>query len=181
MKFISENKAFFMFLLRFAGCYIVLAGVYWLYLSQYTGLEPDGITDVVSRQTSWMVRQFGHTSHLEPHDKVPAWRFFVNGKQIMRIVEGCNAVSVMILFTAFVAAFYTHFKQVAVFIVSGIIIIHVLNIVRITLLAFAGFYYREYWRFLHDIAFPLFIYGVVFFLWVIWVTKFYSNAKKTNP
>jgi hypothetical protein len=31
--------------------------------------------------------------------------------------------------------------------------------------------------FLHGVLFPLFIYGVVFILWVIWVSKFSLYAK----
>jgi hypothetical protein len=33
--------------------------------------------------------------------------------------------------------------------------------------------------FLHGVLFPLFIYGVVFILWVIWVSKFSLYAKNT--
>ncbi|MFP9115876.1 exosortase family protein XrtF [Flavobacterium sp. RHBU_3] len=181
MKFISDNKAFFMFLLRFAGCYLALAGIYWLYLSQYTTPTPDGITTAVAHQTLWGIQFLGEQTYMTPHLTNPSWIFYINNERIMQIIEGCNAVSVMILFAAFVVAFYTRFKQVMLFTVAGIAIIHILNIVRITLLGVAGYHYHQYWHFLHDIVFPLFIYGVVFFLWVIWVTKFYSNAKKTNP
>lgn len=180
MKFISDNKAFFMFLLRFAGCYIVLAGIYWLFLAQFTPPTPDTVTDVVAKQTVWGIRTVGEDVRMVAHPKVPAWVIYVNNKAIMRVVEGCNAVSVMVLFAAFIVAFYTQFKQVVTYILAGIFIIHILNVFRIALLGIAGYHYHQYWDFLHDIAFPAFIYGVVFFLWVVWVTKFYSNAKKDN-
>jgi hypothetical protein len=32
--------------------------------------------------------------------------------------------------------------------------------------------------FLHDIVFPLFIYGVVFLLWIVWVFKFSGHVAK---
>jgi hypothetical protein len=40
-------------------------------------------------------------------------------------------------------------------------------------------YYRfpEYQKVLHDLIFPAVIYGLVFVLWITWVT-FYSNIRK---
>jgi hypothetical protein len=34
------------------------------------------------------------------------------------------------------------------------------------------FHYPEYTDLMHDILFPLFIYGVVFLLWIIWVNQY---------
>jgi hypothetical protein len=40
-------------------------------------------------------------------------------------------------------------------------------------------YFPEANTILHDILFPLAIYGTVFILWVVWVNKFSFYAKKT--
>jgi len=53
-----------------------------------------------------------------------------------------------------------------------------LNIFRIALLTTGLYKYPEYGTFLHDILFPLVIYGVVFLLWVFWVLKFSAYAKE---
>jgi exosortase family protein XrtF len=84
----------------------------------------------------------------------------------------------MILFAAFIVAFSSTFKRTSLFIVGGLLVIHVLNIIRIALLSLGFYYYPEHKAILHDIVFPLFIYGVVFLLWIIWVTKLSGNAKK---
>ncbi|MFP9118408.1 exosortase family protein XrtF [Flavobacterium sp. RNTU_13] len=182
MGIVQDNKPFLMFLLRFALSYIVLSGIYWLYLSQFNPAEmqTDGITHEVARESSVMVCWLGDASHTAPHSRDAADKLYVNGKYIARVVEGCNAVSVMILFAAFIVAFYVDVKRTVLYIVSGLVIIHVLNIFRIALIAKAGYYYPQYWNFLHDILFPAFIYGVVFVLWVFWVLKIYTNAKKTT-
>lgn len=182
MGIVSDNKPFFMFLLRFALSYIVLAGVYWLYLSQYdaTRFETDSATREVAHESSALVRLFGDASYTEPHTKDVSEKLFVNGKYVARIVEGCNGISVIILFAAFIVAFYAGFKKTAVYIVAGAVVIHVLNILRIALIGMAANRYPEYWDFLHDIVFPSFIYAVVFVLWVFWVLKIYTNAKKTT-
>ena len=101
-------------------------------------------------------------------------------KFVARVIEGCNAISIMILFAAFVFAFATQWKKTMLYIGIGIFLIHILNIIRIALLSFALYYYPKYEAFLHGTIFPLFIYGVVFILWVLWVTKFSGYVKRTT-
>ncbi|MFY8008070.1 MAG: exosortase family protein XrtF, partial [Flavobacterium sp.] len=62
----------------------------------------------------------------------------------------------------------------------GLLLIHLLNISRIALLSVALYHFPEQEQLLHDVIFPLIIYGVVFLLWVIWVNKFSLHADK-NP
>ncbi len=180
MGIVSKNKSFFLFLGKFALAYVVLSGIYMAYLSNYEEKVPvtDPITHSVARQTEYLVHFFGDEAHLQQHPREASDRFFVNQKLVARVVEGCNAVSVMILFTAFVVAFSTTLKRTALYIVAGIVVIHLLNVLRIAIICMGVYYYPQYSRFLHDIVFPLFIYGVVFLLWVLWVLKFYKNGKK---
>jgi len=177
---VSNNKSFFLFLGKFALAYLVLSGIYIIYLSGYEEQVPvtDPITHSVAKQTAWLVRLFEDEAHLAQHPREASDRFYVNQKSVARIVEGCNAVSVMILFVAFIVAFSTTFKRTALYIAAGIVVIHLLNILRIAIICIGVYYYPDYSRFLHDIVFPLFIYGVVFLLWVIWVLKFYKNGNR---
>lgn len=153
-----------------------------LYLADYEEQVPviDPVTHSVAKQTAALVRFFGDEAHLTQHPRQASDRFFVNQKSVARVVEGCNAVSVMILFAAFIVAFSTTFKRTALYIVAGIVVIHLLNVFRIAIICMGVYYYPQYSRFLHDIVFPLFIYGVVFLLWVLWVLKFYKNGKKVT-
>jgi exosortase family protein XrtF len=65
------------------------------------------------------------------------------------------------------------------FLLAGIFLIHILNVARIVILILGLLYIPEYEHVMHDVIFPLFIYGVVFVLWVIWINKFSLYAKKT--
>lgn len=178
MGILQKNRAFFIFLAKFVLSYMVLSCLYWLYLNQYdiAKHETDSMTYLVAKQCRDVVNFIGSTATIIP-DKSEGYRFMLNGKWVVRVVEGCNAISVMILFTAFIVAFSTTFKRTALYILIGLIIIHILNIVRIVLICYGVYYYREYVTLMHDIIFPLFIYGVVFVLWVAWVIKFSGNAK----
>ncbi|TRW25230.1 exosortase family protein XrtF [Flavobacterium zepuense] len=182
MGILQKNRTFFLFLLKFGLSYLILYGFYWLFLSHYDATlpEPDGMTTLVTEQSAQVLRFFGEDVLILNNTKLPSYFFVINGKKLAHIVEGCNAVSVMILFAAFIVAFSTTFKRTALYIIAGIIIIHILNIIRIALLTLGIYHYRQYTDFLHDILFPLFIYGVVFVLWVAWVIKFKSNEKAQN-
>jgi exosortase family protein XrtF len=173
MNVFQKNKPFFFFLLKFAGSYIVLSVLYSCYLSRFDEdkFETDGITIMVAKHSADFVNLTGNTASVMPHKSEACYRFFVNNALVLRIVEGCNAVSVMILFVAFICAFSTTLRRTALFILAGIVVLYVLNILRIGLLALCVYYYRDYKDVAHDILFPLFIYGVVFLLWIVWVTK----------
>jgi len=86
---------------------------------------------------------------------------------------------VIILFVSFVIAFSGKTKTTILYVMGGSLLIHILNVVRIALLCILMYYFPKQEHFLHGVFFPLFIYGVVFILWVIWVNKFSFYAKKT--
>jgi exosortase family protein XrtF len=84
------------------------------------------------------------------------------------------------LFISFVIAFSGKIKNTIYFIIVGSLIIHILNIIRIALLMVAFYHFPKANFILHDILFPLVIYGTVFILWIIWVNKFSFYAKNTT-
>ena len=165
---------------------MVYAGLtlsYELYLNQFVDplrFQVDGLTQIIANQTQQTLQFFNYDCQLKMHQTQDSIRLFLNGVSVARIVEGCNGVSVMILFSAFVVAFTGKLKHTLLFIIVGILIIHVLNVLRIALLCMALLRYPESEHFLHGVVFPLFIYGVVFGLWVIWVNKFSLYAAKTE-
>lgn len=177
---LAQYRSFFLFLIKFLLFYFVCTFVYKMYLNQYNPdlNEVDGISKTVAEQAKYVFDLFGQKAQILKHEKEPSIKIFYKGVYISRIIEGCNAVSIIILFAAFVFAFSSSFKKTLIFIISGVIFIYALNIVRIVLLILALYYNPEYEGLLHGTVFPLFIYGVVFLLWVFWVTKVSGYAKK---
>jgi exosortase family protein XrtF len=159
--------------------YVLLTAAYQWYLSGYDEKqnEVDGITQSVAAQSESLLHFFGE-SKMDKHPTRPTLRLYYQQKYVARIIEGCNAMSVMILFAAFVVAFSGKLKQTVLFILGGSLLIHVLNIGRIALLCVLIYHFPQYENFLHGVVFPLVIYGVVFILWVIWVNKFSRYAKR---
>ena len=163
--------------------YVGLTALYQFYLNQFDSFilfQVDDFTQFVACQVNKMLLFFNYDSALILHNNEASVKLFLNHIYVARIVEGCNALSVMILFAAFVVAFSGKWIHTLLFIIAGCLLIHFLNVMRIALLCIALLRYPEQEHLLHGVVFPLFIYGVVFGLWVIWVNKFSSHVGK-NP
>ena len=181
-EYLIQFKPFLLFLAKFAISYLVLSIAYQTYLNQFDikKNEVDGFTKIVANQSQSILSVFNDHSYTLPNPKEPSVKLYYHDKWVSRIIEGCNALSVIILFISFIIAFSVKFKKTLIFILVGSLLIHVFNVIRIALLCMAIFHFPQYEHLLHGVIFPLFIYGVVFLLWVVWVNKFSSYAKKSS-
>ena len=181
-KYWIQYKPFLLFLGKFAAAYLILILLYQGYLNQFDSkaFQVDGFTKLVAEQTKQTILFLNGNAQTEVNSSESSVKFFFNQKYVARIIEGCNALSVIILFIAFIVAFTGKLKHTILFGISGSVLIHILNVARIALLSAAIFYFPEQEEILHVVIFPLFIYGVVFILWVIWVNKYSLYAKKVT-
>ncbi len=177
-----QYKPFLLFLGKFILSYLVLTIIYQTYLNRFDSAndEVDSFTQLVAKQSETVLTWFDPQSYSMPHLMEPSVKLFYKGKYISRIIEGCNALSVIILFISFVIAFTGRFKQTILFIIFGTILIHVLNIGRIALLCVTLYHFPQYEHLLHGVIFPLVIYGIVFLLWVIWVNNYSLYATEID-
>ncbi|WP_029034222.1 exosortase family protein XrtF [Salinimicrobium terrae] len=159
------------FIFTFLGTYLLLAFLYNVYLQNYESAiyYPDYLTHLVAVQSEVVVSAFGYNSEVTPGFPESNMHLKVNGFFVARIIEGCNAASVIILFVSFMLAFSGKIKTTFYFTLAGTVIIYVTNILRIAFMGIGIYELPEYAHFLHSIAFPLVIYGVVFLLWVLWI------------
>ena len=176
-KYLLQFKPFLIFISTFFGAYILLTVLYKLYLNSFEANDVDGITNIVGHNVNQLMNLFNCDIRVLKSISNPYFEVWYNKKYILKIVEGCNAVSVIILFVSFVIAFSGKIKTTLLFIFCGIVFIYILNIIRIALLTVLLFHFPEEEHVLHGVVFPLIIYGAVFLLWVIWVNKFSKYAK----
>ncbi|WP_310380798.1 exosortase family protein XrtF [Flavobacterium sp.] len=177
-KYFIEYKPFLLFIGTFFLVYVLLMVLYQFYLNSFGDLKIDSITKLVARNTASILQLFSEGT-IQEDKAIPYIKLFYKQKYVARIIEGCNAMSVIILFISFVVAFSGKFKTTLLFILCGSAIIYFLNVLRIALLAVALYHFKELQHILHGVIFPLVIYGVVFILWVVWVNKFSKYATKT--
>ena len=175
-RYFIQYQAFLLFLGKFFLSYAILTIAYRLYLASVNDDALDGITINVAQLTEHLANLFGIGLQTKPD--YMHYAIIFNDKTVARIIEGCNGISVIILFVSFVVAFSGRWKQTLLFIFAGIGIIYVLNIFRIILLSVLIYHLANQEPILHGVVFPLIIYGIVFILWVIWVNNFSKYARK---
>ncbi|OAZ03049.1 transmembrane exosortase EpsH [Flavobacterium succinicans] len=172
-------KPFLKFIGTFLVAFILLTFLYQWYLSGYENNQLDGITRLVASHVEKVLQVFDSNSAVvyQQNTKIS---ILMHQKEVARIIEGCNAISVVILFVSFVIAFAGSFKTTLLFLIGGSVLIYLLNVIRIAILSVLLYHFPAYEHLLHGVIFPLFIYGVVFILWFIWVNYFSTYAKKST-
>jgi exosortase family protein XrtF len=172
---LKDFKPVLSILLRFIIIYLVLLFGYQFYLNSFkeSGLDP--FSRMIAEQVSWIQNTLHYPTQLYNDVlKEQVW-FYVKKVYVTRMVEGCNAISVMILFISFIFAFYKGSKTF-VFAFIGLLILYIINVFRIVGINLLVSDYKEYERLAHDFLFPAIIYGAVVILWLIWI-KFFALKK----
>ena len=173
LKLFVKYKSVLRFIFMFLGSYLVFTLIYNLYLEFFRSpvYYPDYFTHLVAKQSEALISSFGYNAQILPHQSELSMKLIVNDAYLARIVEGCNAISIIILFASFVLSFFGKLKLTLLYLLAGAVIVYAMNI---AILAIGIYEYPEYTDFLHSIIFPLIIYGTVFILWLIWV-RIYSR------
>jgi exosortase family protein XrtF len=109
--------------------------------------------------------------------KKPTTQLIHEGRSVLAIYEGCNGVNIMIIFIAFLVAFGPMEKSLLFFALIGIVIIHLMNLARITLLFWVVLYLPDFTYFMHKYFFTAILFVIVFVLWIVWVRRF-SHLKE---
>ncbi|KMQ59601.1 exosortase [Chryseobacterium sp. FH2] len=165
-------------LLRFIIIYLVLLFGYQFYLNSFQKLGLDPFSKMIAEQVTSLQNFFNFPTQLYNDVKKEQVWFYVKQNYATRMVEGCNAISVMILFVAFVFAFYKGAKTF-VFACIGLMVLYIMNLLRIIGLNIVMTDYKEYGKMAHDYIFPAVIYGTVVLLWLIWI-KFFALKNENS-
>lgn len=178
----NKNKVVILFLIKFFAVYFALIIVYSLYLDKTQITEGvfscAPITKLVTDHSEYVTELFGYDVYTAQNFNELTMMFMVNDRYIVKIVEGCSSVSIIILFLSFIIAFSGKMKATILFGLFGVLAIYTVNILRIALLAIGIYHFPDYEELLHKLIFPAIIYGMIFILWVIWVRKFAILNKK---
>jgi len=179
-KLIIKYRTVIKFILTFLIVYAVLSFSYKLYLDFSVGSKyyPDYFTNLVALQSESLLHTFDYDARIAKHPDEPSMKLIINGKFVARVIEGCNSISIIILFISFMIAFAGKFKTTFFYILAGSVLIYVVNLFRIVILSIGLYHYPWRREELHTVIFPLIIYGIVFLLWMFWVNRF-SNVKTT--
>ncbi len=171
-----KYKNIIIFLSKFFLTYFILVQMYALYLqnsqSKEDGFKVASITALVAKQTTQVLSLFNYNVEAIQHTEELSVKLIIEQVYLARVIEGCNSISVIILFIAFIVAFSGSIKATILFSLFGGGVIYTINVLRISLLTAMMYKYPEKQALLHDLVFPAIIYGTVLLLWIIWVNKF---------
>ena len=180
-ELVKKYKTVIRFIITFLSVYILLSVAYKLYLDYSDGTKyyPDYLTHTVAKQSKELLETVGYETRVERHPEEPSMKLIIRNKFVARVVEGCNSISVIILFISFIIAFSGKFKTTLFYLLAGSTLIYVVNLIRIIVLSVGLYHYPWRREILHTVIFPAIIYGMVFVLWMFWVNRF-SNLNAKN-
>jgi len=99
----------------------------------------------------------------------------------VEIARGCDAYRICALLAAAMLAFPATWRQKAIGLVLGLLVLNLMNFVRICGLYFiGGLYYPEFHR-AHTIYFPVFLIAVTVTVWIVWVRWVTRDAIDAEP
>ncbi len=169
------NNPFSRFLVLSTSLYLAWYFTYEFYLKQNTLINEYVIDSLVNLGES-LLQTFGYitTSYSDGEFRE---HFGVLGSAGVTIGAPCDGIVLFALFVVFMISYPGPFKHKAWFLPLGLVLIHGLNVLRVTALALIVFHKEEWFSFNHDYTFTLIVYAAVFGLWWIWITKFATPKK----
>ena len=132
------------------------------------------LTDLLYNNSIWALKYL--TAYEFTTDD--SLRKIIIGSGSVSVNFGCSGLKQFLQWVILMGFFPGPWKKKLWFIPSGLIIIHLVNIFRISGLSILLEYYPQYWNFSHDYLFRPFFYVVMFAMWVIWVEKFKGKKSK---
>lgn len=152
------------FLLVFIICYSAFHSLYFLI--------PDNILRDVFHHYAILIFSVDVINYLAPHEMVTVvGNKLVSAKATLSVVRGCDGAGVSFLLVAAIMAFRARLSDKVIGILTGILLLYVINQVRIIGLYFVIAYNREWFVPIHTYFAPtlIVILSSAFFAW--WAYK----------
>ncbi|MGB5419147.1 hypothetical protein, partial [Algibacter sp.] len=94
-----------------------------------------------------------------------------NGKEIIYIVDRCNGLELMVLYIGFIVCMPSKFLRKVLYIIIGVMLLDITNILRCSGLIFLREYYHAYFEFAHHYLLQASMYTVTFLMWMFYARK----------
>ncbi len=169
------------FLVRAALLTVIWLFLFYLVIIPHTNINRDLCYLVAKNATSLLtVFDSGYHVSFVFRDKYFLNTVCYNDNCVVGVGRPCNGLELFALFAGFVIAFPGNWKHKLWYIPAGILVIHILNVMRVASLTLIQLNYPQYLQFNHKYTFTVLVYALTFWLWMIWVNKFSAANKSTN-
>jgi len=154
----------------------------WKLLYLFIWAQPrtlDGpLTNAVGRQSVWMLNKIYNTDGFKATPVIAVTRMEgeyqvakvskidKNGKHLLNIADDCNGLELFILYIGFILSMPATFKRKALYFFGGVLIIHLVNLLRCVGLSALLMHWDRYFDLAHHYTFKIMVYSTIFVLWV---------------
>ncbi|MDX2171889.1 MAG: archaeosortase/exosortase family protein [Bacteroidota bacterium] len=171
-----KQNAFFRFIVFAALLYAILFFVYQYVIKKYTYYDQKFIGSIIT-SSEYFVKLLGYKTFTVLQDR-DYQVVGIDGSNGVWVGSNCNAITLFSLFSVFIIAYPGNQKNKLWFIPTGIVLIHLLNLIRVVALVLIAYYSPTSLNFNHTYTFTFLVYAFILFLWIVWVNKF--SQKKTK-
>lgn len=179
VNFLKAYRHALFFLVVFIGLYLLLNTIYGFYIKAYYPIT-DPLTVMVSRQVVTLLSWFYEDISLQVSPQLAYCTLQHKGFEVINVFEGCNGVNVMIVYLVFLLAFSGKLKSTLSFLLAGIALLYLVNILRVMLLFQVSLHFPQQLYFFHKYLFTGILYLVVFTLWYAWVKRVRREKTTTH-
>ncbi len=94
-----------------------------------------------------------------------------HNKVVLYIANVCNGLELMVLYIGFIVCMPSNFWRKTRYIIVGVILLDVINIVRCVGLIYLQEYYQVYFQFAHHYLFNAIVYTATLLMWMVFSRK----------
>jgi exosortase/archaeosortase family protein len=154
----------------------------WKFLYLFFWAQPrtlDGpLTNTVGRQSVWMLNKLYQTQGFKATPVVAVTRMEGeyqvakvskidrDGKHLLNIADDCNGLELFVLYIGFILSMPAAFRRKAIYLLGGVAIIHLVNLLRCVGLSALLMHWDRYFDLAHHYIFKIMVYSTIFVLWV---------------
>lgn len=175
MKALFPKNAFVRFILSSSLFYLCFYLIYQFVVKKYTYYDQRFIGSIING-ADIVLKGLGYTTFKMLQD-VDLQVIGIDGSGGVWVGSNCNAITLFGLFSIFILCYPGHQRSKLWFIPAGILVIHLLNILRVVILAIIARSAPQWLDFNHTYTFTILIYAVIFGLWMVWINTFANRNK----
>lgn len=161
-----------LFLIKILGMFLLWELFYDLYLHPNSNIDIS-IVEITISNSKYVLELLGYRTFQG------AVRLLgIDNTNGLWVGDPCNGLLLFALFASFIIAFPGPALKKLYYIPAGILIIYITNVLRIVSLAIIQTHVtRPVLEFHHSYTFTFLVYGLIFYLWFVWVNKFSGIIK----
>jgi exosortase family protein XrtF len=170
------------FLLRALAILVIWKVIYLAFLLPTRVLDKP-LSYAVAASSVWILNMGTHSKNFIAKTEIgmvstdngltpmPLTNIYYSGSNVVSIEDGCNALELFVLYAGFIICMPATSRRKVIYIIGGILLIHVVNVLRCAGVAYAILYYPKYADFAHHYVFTFIVYGLIILLWLFFSKK----------